>query len=82
MFRYVSILFLKPVILDIHDHRFQIFTLVSELYEDVDLVLGIRNIFELEGIINSRELWFNFLNGSVPFLSKGTSNLETKDLLK
>ena len=31
------------------------FTLVSEIHENVDLVLGIKNIFKLEGIINSRE---------------------------
>ena len=29
--------------------------LVSEIHENIDLVLGIKNIFELEGIINSRE---------------------------
>ena len=38
---------------DIHSHRFEIFTLVSEINENADLVLGIKNIFELEGIINS-----------------------------
>ena len=27
--------------------------LVSEIHENVDLVLGIKNIFELEGVINS-----------------------------
>ena len=37
----------------IHGHRFEIFTLVSEIHENVDLILGIKNIFELEGIINS-----------------------------
>ena len=29
--------------------------LVSEIHEHVDLVLGIKNIFELEGIVNFRE---------------------------
>ena len=36
---------------------------MSEIYENVDLVLGIKNVFELEGVINSR---FEFLNRSVP----------------
>ena len=32
------------------------FTLwVSEIHENVDLVLGIKNVFELEGVINSRD---------------------------
>ena len=35
-----------------HGHRFKIYTLVSEIYDNVDIVLGIKNIFELEGIIN------------------------------
>ena len=37
-----------PIIIDIHEHRFEIYTLVSEIHENVDLVLGIKNIFELE----------------------------------
>ena len=49
--QYVSILFIIPVIVDIHGHRFKIYRLVSEIHENVDLVLGIKNIFELEGVI-------------------------------
>ena len=30
----------------------RVFMLVSEIHEKVNLVLGITNIFELEGIIN------------------------------
>ena len=50
---YVSVLFVIPITIDIHGHRFEIYTLVSEIHENVDIVLGIKNIFELEGIINS-----------------------------
>ena len=49
-----------------YTHRFQIYTLVSEIHENVDLVLGIKNVFELEGVINSRDCRFEFLNRSVP----------------
>ena len=52
--------------MDIHGHRFKIYTLVSEIHENVDLVLGIKNVFELEGVINSRDCHFEFLNRSVP----------------
>ena len=62
----VSVLFIIPVIVDIHGHRFKIYTLVSEIHENVDLVLDIKNIFELDGIINSRDCCFEFLNRSVP----------------
>ena len=62
----VGILFIIPVIVEIHGHRFEIYTLVSEICENVDLVLGIKNVFELEGVINSRDCRFEFLNRSVP----------------
>ena len=62
----VSVLFIIPVIIDIHGHRFKIYTLVSVIHEIVDLVLGIKNVFELDSVINSRDCCFNFLNRSVP----------------
>ena len=51
----IGILFIIPVIVEIHRHRFEIYTLVSEICENVDLVLGMKNVFELEGVINSRD---------------------------
>ena len=33
--------------------KYEILTLMSEIHENVDLVLKIKNIFELEGTINS-----------------------------
>ena len=65
--QYVSVLFVIPVIIDIHGHRFEIFTLVSKIHDNVDLVMGIKNIFELEGVIDSRESCFSFLCRSIPF---------------
>ena len=62
----VSVLFIIPVIVDIHVHRFEIYTLVSEIHKNVDLVLGIKNVFKLEGVINSGDCCFKFLNRSVP----------------
>ena len=61
-----SVLFVIPVIIEVHNHRFEIYTLVSEIHENVDLVLGIKNVFKLEGVINSRDCRFKFLNRSVP----------------
>ena len=62
----IDILFIIPVIVEIHGHRFEIYTLVYEIHENVDLVLGIKNVFELEGVINSRNCSFEFLNRSIP----------------
>ena len=70
-------LFIIPVIVDINGHRFKIYTLVSEIHENVDLVLGMKNIFELEGVINSRDCCFNFLNRSVPIYQEG-NNIKTR----
>ena len=38
----VSILFIIPIKIDVHRHRFEIYTLVSEMHENIDLVLGIK----------------------------------------
>ena len=60
--QHVSVLFIIPVIVEIAGHRFEVYTLVSEIHENVDLVLGIKNMFELKGIFNSQECCFSFLN--------------------
>ena len=66
--QYASILFIIMVILDVCDHRFEVFHF--KLHENLDLVLGIGNIIELEGIINSGELCSSFLNRSIPFFHR------------
>ena len=76
--QYVSVLFVIPIIVDIHGHRFKIYTLASEIHENVDLVLGIKNVFELEGVINSQECYFSFLNRSVPIFPKEKIILKPK----
>ena len=58
----VSVLFIIPDIVNIHGHRFKIYTLVSEIHENIDLVLCVKNVFELEGVINSKDCCFGFLN--------------------
>ena len=51
--QYISVLFIIPVIIEIAGHMFEIYTLVSNIHDNVDLVLGIKNVFELEGVFNS-----------------------------
>ena len=65
--QHVSVLFVIPVIIEIHGHIFEIFILVSEIHDNVDLVMGMKNILELEGIIDSRDSCFSFLSRSIPF---------------
>ena len=68
--QYVGVLFVIPVILTIQSHRFEIFMLVSEIHENIDLVIGIKNLFELEGVIDSWDSCVKFLNRSIPFFAK------------
>ena len=77
--QYVGVLFVILVIVDILSHRFQVFTLVSEIHENVDLVLGIKIIFELEGVIDLHESCFKFLNRSIPFFSQEQVTLEPRE---
>ena len=64
--QYVGVLFVIPVIVEINKHRLEVFTLVLEIFDNVDMVLGIKNFFELEGVIDSRESSFRFLSRSIP----------------
>ena len=40
--QFVSVYFKIPVIVDVHGHRFEIYTLLSEIHENIDLVFGIK----------------------------------------
>ena len=75
----VSVLFIILVIIDVHGHRFEIYTLVSEIHENVDLVLGIKNVFGLEGVMNSRNCCFKVLNRSVPIFPENHTILKPKE---
>ena len=77
--QFVSVLFIIPVIIDVHGHRFEIYTLVSEVDENVDLVLGIKNVFKLEGVINSQDCCFKFLNRSLSIFPKEHIVLKSKE---
>ena len=77
--QYVGVLFVIPVIMTIQKHRFEIFTLVSDINENVDLVLGIKNLFELEGVIHSQDSCVSFLNRSIPFFPREKVSVKPKE---
>ena len=72
----VSVLFIIPVTIEVHGHRFEIYALVSEIHKNINLVLGIKNVFKLEGVINSRDCCFKFLNRSVPIFPENCTILK------
>ena len=49
----MGVLFVIQVIIEICGHRLEVFTLVLEILDNVNMVLGIKNLFELEGVIDS-----------------------------
>ena len=75
----VAVLFVIPVVIDVYGHRFEVFTLVSEIHDNVDLVLGMKNVFELEGVIDIQDSSFKFPNRSISFFSKEQIILKPKD---
>ena len=77
--QFISIFFIIQIIVDIHGHRFEIYTLASEIHENINLVLGIKNIFELEGSINSWDCCFNLLNRSLPVFPKVCIAIKPKE---
>ena len=50
----VRALFVIPLVSNLQGHKFEVYTLVSDIQDKMDLILSVKNIFELEGIINSR----------------------------
>ena len=76
---YAHVLFIVPLIIDVHGHKFEIYTLVSEIHENMDLVLGIKSVFELEGVINTRDCSFKFLNRSIPIFPMDCIILKPKE---
>ena len=68
--QYVGVLFVILVIIEISGHGLEVFTLVSEIFDNVDMVLGIKNLFELESVIDSQESCFRFLSRSIPIFPR------------
>ena len=77
--QYVGVFFAIPIIMTIQKHRFEIFTLVPEIHENVDLVIGIKNLFKLEGVIDSQDSYVSFLNRSIPFYPREKVSVKPKE---
>ena len=44
--------------------------MISEIFDNIDMVLGIKNLFELEGVIDTKEWSFRFLSRSIPIFPR------------
>ena len=54
----VSVLFIIPVIIDIHRYTFKMYTLVSEIHKNVHLVLGMKNVIQIGSCNKLKRLLF------------------------
>ena len=72
----VAALFVIPFVFKIGKHLFEIYTLVSEIQQSMDLILGVKNMFELEGEVSCRTSQFKFLNRSLPLFPLSTQRIK------
>ena len=62
----VPALFVIPILFMACGHTFEIFTIVAEIDDDIDLVFGFKNIVETEGMLNTRTGEYDFIGRSIP----------------
>ena len=62
----VQALFMIPLLFMSCGHTFEIFTIVAEIDDDMDLVFGFKNMTEMEGMLNTRTGEYDFIGRSIP----------------
>ena len=72
---YVQALFVIPVLISVYGHRFEIYALVAEIQDSIDLVFGMKNMHEVEGEHSSRHSEFRFMNRAIPLFPTETFSL-------
>ena len=72
----VAALFVIPFVFKIGEHLFEVYILVSEIQQSMDLILGVKNMFELEGEVSCRTSQFKFLNRSLPLFPLSTHRIK------
>ena len=72
----VATLFVIPFICKVGNHLFKVYTLVSEIQQNMDIILGVKNMFEIEGEVSCRTSQFKFLNRSLPIFPLSTHRIK------
>ena len=62
----VQALFVIPILFMSNGHIFEIFTIVAEIDDEMDLVFGFKNMTETEGMLNTRTGEYDFIGRSIP----------------
>ena len=66
--QYVGVLFVIPVVINLEGHGFEVYTLVSEIHNNADMLMGIKNVYEI--VISTRNSCLYFLKRSISFFPK------------
>ena len=66
----VQALFVIPLLSMSYGHTFEIFTIVAEIDDDMDLVFGFKNMTETEGMLNTRTGEYDFIFRSIPIFPR------------
>ena len=72
----VATLFVIPFVFKIGKYLFEVYTLVSEIQQNMDVILGVKNMFEVEGEISCWTSQFKFLNRSLPIFTLSTHRIK------
>ena len=62
----IPTLFVIPVQFMAHGHMFEIYKIVAEIDDGMDLVFGFKNMAETEGRLNTRTGEYDFIGRSIP----------------
>ena len=62
----IPTLFVIPIQFMTHGHVFEIYTIVAEIDDGMDLVFGFKNMAETEGRLNTRTGEYDFIGRSIP----------------
>ena len=66
----VQVLFVIPLLFMCHGCVFEIYTIVADIDDGIDLVFGFKNMVETEGMLNTRTGEFDFLGRSILIFPK------------
>ena len=72
----VATLFVIPFVFKVGKHLFEVYTLVSEIQQNMDIILGVKNMFEIEGEVSCHTSQFKFLNRSLPIFPLSTHRIK------
>ena len=63
--QHASVLFVIPIMFNVSGQCFEIYATVTEIHDGIDLVFGMKNMVETEGVLSATNGTFQFINRSI-----------------